>query len=200
MAKLKEILGEAFNALSEELRNKYKETDLVDSSEYVPKDRFTQVNKEKNDYKNQITDRDKQLEDLKEKAKGNEELTTEIQKLKDANAQTTTDYEAKIKQMEFDTKFDNALSGYNPQNVKAVKALLDMEKVKLDGDTILGLEEQIKALKESDSYLFKNDVGSGTGTIGGAGSGSGADSLVQKLAKQRAETLNTQTKSNYFND
>ena len=53
---------------------------------------------------------------------------------------------------------------------QAVKALLDMDKVKLDGDQLLGIDEQLKALKESDSYLFgePGKVGGGTNPPGGA--------------------------------
>jgi len=32
--------------------------------------------------------------------------------------------------------------------------LLDMEKVKLDGEQLLGLDDQLKALQQSDPYLF----------------------------------------------
>jgi hypothetical protein len=34
---------------------------------------------------------------------------------------------------------------------------LNKEAIKLDGDKLLGLEEQLKNLKESDSYLFDSE-------------------------------------------
>lgn len=40
-------------------------------------------------------------------------------------------------------------------NNKAIKALLDMEAIKYENDNLVGLDEQLKALRESDSYLFK---------------------------------------------
>ena len=40
------------------------------------------------------------------------------------------------------------------KNVKAFKALLDMEKITIDGDEIKGYDEQETAIKKSDPYLF----------------------------------------------
>jgi len=49
--------------------------------------------------------------------------------------------------------------------------LLDMEKVKLDGDQLLGIDEQLKALQQSDQYLFGDSgkVGGGTNPPGAGG-------------------------------
>ena len=54
-----------------------------------------------------------------------------------------------------------ALRDAAAKNPKAVKALLDKEKLKLDGETLLGLEDQLKTLRESDAYLFGEDNLSG---------------------------------------
>ena len=63
---------------------------------------------------------------------------------------------------------ERALTAAKAKNAKAVKALLDMEKVKLDGEQLLGLDDQLKAIKESDPYLFgeSGKVGSGTNPPG----------------------------------
>ena len=109
------------------------------------------------DYKEQIKERDEQLHELGEKAKGNEELTAQINELKEANETTKTEYEGKLQEQAFSHKLDNTLSSANVQNTKAVKALLDMDSIKLDGDSLLGLDDQLTALKESDGYLFKTE-------------------------------------------
>lgn len=102
----------------------------------------------------QLKDRDTQLEDLSKKAKGNEDLLKQISDLQDANKQTAADYQAKLDKQAFDFSLQKALADAKAKNPKAVKALLDTEAIKLDGDKLLGLEEQLKALQESDSYLF----------------------------------------------
>lgn len=42
-------------------------------------------------------------------------------------------------------------------NNKAIKALLDMDAIKYENDNLVGLEEQLKALRETDVYLFKSE-------------------------------------------
>lgn len=128
---------------------------------YVPIARFNEINEEKKELKNQLDDRDKQLQELKVKAAGNEELTAKITELEELNNQTKEEYENKIAALRKETAIELALKDEKAKNVKAVKALLDLEKVSLDGDNILGLEEQLKGLKESDPYLFGEDKLSG---------------------------------------
>ena len=48
------------------------------------------------------------------------------------------------------------------RNPKAVKALLDMESVELDGDEVKGIDEQIDQLVENEPYLFESDEPEGT--------------------------------------
>ena len=78
------------------------------------------------------------------------------------------DYEAKKKEIEdnskaeiekvrLESKIDLAINNAKAKNVKSVKANLDLDKIKLDGDKLLGFEDQIEALKKSDAYLFEID-------------------------------------------
>jgi myosin heavy subunit len=109
------------------------------------------------DYKQQLADRDKQLEELGEKVKDNEELTAKIDELKQQNETTKTEYEAKLHQQAFDHKLESTLTAAKAKNVKAVKALLDLDSIKLDGDNLLGLDDQLDNLKENESYLFETE-------------------------------------------
>jgi Phage minor structural protein GP20 len=189
---LKELLGEdLFNQVQEKAgENKIA---IVSDGSYIPKEKFDAVNKEKNDYKKQVGERDTQLEDLKTKATGNEDLQQQIQKLQDDNKQMKEDYETQIKQQSFDFALKDALTAAKVKNPKAVKALLDTETIKLDGDKLLGLDEQLKNIKESDSYLFDDDsqqqqqkpsftTGTHTKQSGGEPS-SLADALAQRFGQ-----------------
>ncbi|MCM3110677.1 phage scaffolding protein [Lederbergia lenta] len=109
------------------------------------------------DYKGQLADRDTQLQELGEKAKGNEELTAQIEDLKQQNETTKSEYEGKLEKQAFDHKLENSLSGAKVKNTKALRALLDMDTIKLDGDVLKGLDNQLDALKESDAYLFETE-------------------------------------------
>lgn len=90
------------------------------------------------------------------------------------------DYEAKKKEIEdnskaeiekvrLESKIDLAINNAKAKNVKSVKANLDLEKIKLDGDKLLGFDDQIEALKKSDAYLFDidNTVNNGVENNGG---------------------------------
>lgn len=90
------------------------------------------------------------------------------------------DYEAKKKEIEdnskaeiekirLESKIDLAINNAKAKNVKSVKANLDLEKIKLDGDKLLGFDDQIEALKKSDAYLFDidNPVNKGVDNDGG---------------------------------
>jgi molybdopterin-guanine dinucleotide biosynthesis protein len=63
-----------------------------------------------------------------------------------------------ISGLKFDHALESALSGAKAKNVKAVRALLNTEQLKLQDDgSIFGLEEQLKKVKESNDYLFDGD-------------------------------------------
>lgn len=125
---------------------------------YVPIERFNEVNEEKKELKTQLEERDIQLKDLKVKAAGNEDLTTKITELENLNNQTKEEYETKIAALRKETAIELALKDEKAKNIRAVKALLDLDKVSLDGDNLIGLEEQLKTLKEQESYLFGSDT------------------------------------------
>ena len=125
---------------------------------FIPKDRFDQVNNEKNDYKAQMLDRDKQLETLKKGAKDNEELTKKIEELQNANQTAKADYDKKIMDIQIDNAVDSALRNAKAKNTIAAKAFIDRSKLKLEGEKILGLDEQIKAITEGEETKFLFDV------------------------------------------
>jgi len=110
------------------------------------------ITTERDGLKEQLTERDGQLETLsKVDAKG---LQAEIDRLKGENANSATEYQGKLDKQAFDFSLERALTDAKVRNPKAVKALLDLESIKLDGDKLLGFDDQVKALKESDPYQF----------------------------------------------
>lgn len=197
MPHIKEIIGEeAFNKLPDDKKKELEKKDFVDSSGYVEKKELDTAKQTINDYKKEIGKRDTQLNDLQGKVKDNETLTKEITDLKEANEKTTKDYEAKLSQINFDSKFEKAIAQHKTKNPKALKALLDMEKIKLVDDTFVGLDEQLKTLKESDAYLFEEEVKGGTGNLGGGTSlfdvvkdDKTVESLGERLAKAKSQQL-----------
>lgn len=149
MKELLERLAKGESTLDEVL----KALDEADK-EKVPRSRLNDKIAEVKELEKQLKDRDTQLDDLSKKAKGNEDLMKQISDLQDLNKQTAADYQAKLDKQAFDFSLEKALADAKAKNPKAVKALLNTDAIKLDGENLLGLEEQLKALQESDSYLF----------------------------------------------
>lgn len=123
----------------------------------VPKSRLDDKIAEVNDYKQQIADRDTQLKELQTKATGNEELQAEITRLQQENEQAKADYESQLSQKDYDFALTEALRSAKAKNPTAVKALLKTDAIQLVDGKLVGLDEQLTALKTSDDYLFIAD-------------------------------------------
>ena len=160
---LKELLGEElYSQVTEKLGDKKI---MVDDGNFIPKSRFDQVNQAKKELEVQLKDRDTQLADLSKNNKDNEVLLNQIKDLQALNKQTTTDYENKINQMQFDYALDGALTNAKSKNNKAIKALLDMNSIKYQEGKLEGLQEQIEVLQKDASYLF--DLNTAPANTGG---------------------------------
>lgn len=105
-------------------------------------------------YKGRVSERDKQLDELKKSAGDSEKLQNQIAKLQEENKKAAAEYDANLKQIKLDNAVDMALTNAKAKNVKAVKALINLDAVKMDGDTLIGLNDQITKLVESDPYMF----------------------------------------------
>ena len=122
---------------------------------FVTKARFNEVNEELKTAKKSISDRDKQLEDLKKSSGDNADLKKQIEDLQKQNADQKKKREAEIAALKLDNALETALTAAGAKNTKAVRALLDMTKVKLGEDgKATGVDEQLTALQKSDAYLF----------------------------------------------
>lgn len=109
--------------------------------------------------KTQVGDRDKQLETLKASAGDNEDLQKQIADLQADNAKAKETHESEITQLKVDFAVEKALVGVKAKNIKAVKALLDLEDAKLDKEgNVKGLSEQIEKLTTADDTKFLFDT------------------------------------------
>lgn len=124
---------------------------------FIPKARFDEVNETKKELEQQIQERDNQLKELQKKAKGNEELEKRILELQEANKATKEQYEAKIKDMTITAAIQTKLTDAKYPDLLLTK--FDRSKLSIAEDgTVLGIDEQLTALKEQYKDLFKPDV------------------------------------------
>lgn len=102
--------------------------------------------------KEQIEQRDKDLKELKKvDAK---ELETKIAELEEKNKTLQEESDKQLQETRKNLMLENSLMKANVKNSKAIRGMLDIDKITIDGDELTGLDDQINALKESDSYLF----------------------------------------------
>lgn len=120
-----------------------------------------------------IAERDKQLKELRDSTKDNEELTQKIADLEQKNKDDAAKHKAELDEFKINAAVEKALANYKAKTPKAVKAMLDMEKIKLDKDgNVTGIDEQIKAIAEAEDtkYLFDSAVPKLKGAQPGYGS------------------------------
>ena len=140
--------------LTEEQAEKVLSANTEQLKGFIPKARFDEVNNAKKQAEKDLSDRDKQLETLKNSTGDVETLKNTIKQLQDENKASKEQYEANISKIKLDNAIDNALGNAKAKNSKAVRALLDMEKIKFENDNLSGLDEQLKVLKEAEDSKF----------------------------------------------
>lgn len=161
--------------LDDATATKVAEASAEELKNFIPKTRFDEVNDAKKQLELDIKTRDTQLEDLKKSTGDAEALKKQITDLQTANTTAKTEFEAKMKQLQIDSAVERALVAAKAKNTKAVKALLDMTKVELDGENVKGLDDQIKTLSESDNSKFLFDAVTTTTTVKGVKPGEGSN-------------------------
>ena len=140
--------------LTEEQTEKVLSANTEQLKGFIPKARFDEVNNAKKQAEKDLSERDKQLETLKNSTGDVETLKNTIKQLQDENKASKEQYEANISKIKLDNAIDNALGNAKAKNSRAVRALLDMEKIKFENETLSGLDEQLKALKEAEDSKF----------------------------------------------
>lgn len=96
-----------------------------------------------------------QLTEIQANHKGDKDLQAEIDKLTEANKQAAADNEAKLNAAKLSYKTELALTQAGAKNTKAARAVLNTDDLKLDKDgNVVGLDDQLKALKADDSTKF----------------------------------------------
>lgn len=141
--------------LSEELIKSIVEGVEKNYEGYVPSHRFNEVNEAKKQLESDLKDRDKQLTELKKSAGDNKELEKQIEQLQTDNKKNAEDYQTKIKDMALTTAIKLALTG-EVHDPDILLGLLDKTKIEIDdkGGIKTGLDDQVKALRDSKAFLF----------------------------------------------
>ena len=159
MEELKGIFGESaltydqFTAALEAADKKTINLANLAKGGFVAKDKF--ANKE-----NELATANNTIRELQDAAKKWDGV--DVDKLKGDMAALQTKYDNDIAAVKLDNAINLALVEAKARDPKLVKALLDMSVIKQDGETLLGLKDQLENITNSHGYLFGvDDAGDG---------------------------------------
>lgn len=162
---LKELLEKEND--SQELEKKIAEKL---KQEYVAKVDYDGIVEAKKGLEGQIAQRDADIKALKEGAKDNKELQKEYEALQEKYKLDTENLQKQYQNSRKNSAIDMEILKAKGKNTKAIKALLDMDKITLKDDgTLEGLD--LDSLKKSDGYLFEIEQTHREGIDSGVGSG-----------------------------
>lgn len=143
--------------ISEELADKAAKASAKELEGYVPKHQFEEVEAENKTLKETAKENEKSLENLKSAAGNQEELTAQIQKMQEEAKEAEKKHKEELEEIRMMNAIKLAIAG-KTQDEELVAGLIDRKKIILGDDgKVSGLEEQLKALKESKSFLFKEE-------------------------------------------
>ena len=183
--------------MTEELASKIVEMSGEEMKGMIPKSRLDEVIAERDNAKNSNADLLKQLGTLQKETGDVQSLKDKIKELEDGAKEAEKTHAAEIQTMKINNAVDNALNNAKALNVKAVKALLNLEKAELAEDgTVKGLEEQIKALQTADDSKFL--FGSSAPNMKGARVGeSGNDDGDKGMTIEKFRKMSPSERYNY---
>lgn len=120
-------------------------------------------------HKAQLAHRAAQLETLKASTGDAEALQVQIAQLQADNKAKDEAHQAEMQALKVSAAVDAALTAAKAKNLKAVKALLDLEKAELGDDgTVKGLKDQLDKLTKAEDSKFLFDAGTKKPTVKGA--------------------------------
>jgi hypothetical protein len=166
ISSLKPHLGdELFTQVEEKLKSVDGLTVIpTNDGSWVPKTRLDEELGKIKDHRATISTLTKQLEEAKKAGESVTTLQATIDSLKSDIAQR----DATITGMKRSGKIQAALVKAKARDAAVVEKLLDASKIgEDDKGNLTGLDDQVKALKESSAYLFEEEGGRKAGFGGG---------------------------------
>lgn len=185
---LKPVLGdELFTQVSDKLSGATGITlaNIADGS-YVPKAKFDDERTKAKNLTTQVNDLTQQLADAQKNAGDVDALNQQITKL----TQDVTDRDNKLASLSTDYDIKDALRAAKARDVDIVFGLLDRSKITSKDGKLSGVDEQVKAIRESKGFLFESDEKpagragfGGQQDIIGGGDSTGANSAVNNAIR-----------------
>ena len=108
---------------------------------------------------NDIKTKDDTIAELQKKAGDTDALNQKITQLETDKTNLTNELTNKVSQIQKDHAIEGKIRDAKGKNVKAIKALLDMEKITYENNELGGIDDQLTALASAeDSSMLFGDV------------------------------------------
>ena len=141
---------------------------------------------------NDIKDKDSKIADLEKSVGDTQALNDQITTLTNEKTQLETELNTKVTEIQKTHSIENKIRDEKGKNVKAIMALLDLDKITFENNQLNGLDDQLTTLKEaSDSSMLFGEVGKPSGTEPGNPPGGGGNpSTAKTLSEAISNALN----------
>lgn len=123
---------------------------------FVTKTQYNEVTEARKKAEKDVAERDTQIAELGKVAGASEELKAQITKLTADNQAAAEKHASELKELTLTNAIKTALNG-KVHDDALVAGLFDRDKLVVDGDKIVGLDDQLKTLQETKGFLFKTD-------------------------------------------
>lgn len=133
--------------------NEMSENKFYLAAEEKLDERYSKLKKQKEDLESDLTAANSLVDSLKKSNKSNEDLQQQVDDYKNQIETLNTQRSEDRK----NSAIELALKDAKARNAKAVKSLLDMDKIEVTDAGIKGLDDQLESFRESDAYLFDVD-------------------------------------------
>lgn len=149
-------------------------------------DKLTQIETDRDKYKGDLENAQKTLEEFKDV--NVEELKTKITTLTTDLETKDKEYKKELTERDFNDLIEKHITSVGAKNVKAVKALLDIDTLKESKNQEADIKALLETCKEENDYLFGSDepIKNPIAPTGGKGEGEGMDAFklaVNKFTK-----------------
>ncbi len=150
---MEEILKKLYgDAVTEESLAKFKE-EL--GKRFVPKSDFNQRGEELKMLREKLYEAEKAKAGTEHFEQENKMLADELSGLRELYDRDMAAAKEREEEIHLRHAVERALVKEKARNLVAVRALLNMEGITLEGDKLVGFDEQIQHLKQENGYLFE---------------------------------------------
>ena len=116
-----------------------------------------------------------------------DDLKKQIEAANNQAAEKEKEYQAKLDDLEFSGLLDTAIAGAHARNVKAVKALLDIDTLKGSKNRSEDIKSALEAVVKDNGYLF--DSGETQKTSGTTGTSGGNNNVPPTVSDADARAV-----------